>query len=284
MDLDVDGGTLLYVLGIGFALAALAYFVRDVVFALSITVKAALLFVAFLGFLLGGVATDRDLLDRVSLVLSGAAYVVFVAYVITRYALDPTAVFLVLAASGLLFVGLGYALRQYRPRVAPRTARLAAVALVVLAVALVGADVATAGVTAQVDLEESTTVSPPADVPPDRETVDGEARIGSITVTNAGPFTRPLEMPRIEACVVGVNETAETRAYVHYDPRAYDRPDYVRGGTTHAFDLVTRLPVPTDAASRTYAVERGTDCDVERDEPTLIVDADVDASRDRSAG
>jgi hypothetical protein len=272
MDLDIDGGVLLYVLGIGFALAALAYFVRDVVFALSITVKAALLFVAFLGFLLGGIAMDRDVLDRVSLVLAGAAYVVFVVYVVTRYGLDATAIFLVLAASAVLFVGLGYGLRQYRPAIAPRTATVLAVALVAVAVLLVGADVATAGVTYETEFDESVTVTAPADAPPERPVVQGEATIGSITVTNEGPFTRSLDMPRMEGCVVGVDAGSETRTYVQYDPRTYDRPDYVSGGTSQNFDLVTRLPIPNETEQLTYAIERGTDCDVDRDEPTLIVD------------
>jgi hypothetical protein len=272
MDLDIDGGVLLYVLGIGFALAALAYFVRDVVFALSITVKAALLFVAFLGFLLGGIAMDRDVLDRVSLVLAGAAYVVFVVYVVTRYGLDATAIFLVLAASAVLFVGLGYGLRQYRPAISPRTATVLAVALVAVAVLLVGADVATAGVTYETEFDESVTVTAPADAPPDRPVVQGEATIGSITVTNEGPFTRSLDMPRMEGCVVGVDAGSETRTYVQYDPRTYDRPDYVSGGTSQNFDLVTRLPIPNETEQLTYAIERGTDCDVDRDEPTLIVD------------
>jgi hypothetical protein len=272
MDLDIDGGVLLYVLGIGFALAALAYFVRDVVFALSITVKAALLFVAFLGFLLGGIAMDRDVLDRVSLVLAGAAYVVFVVYVVTRYGLDATAIFLVLAASAVLFVGLGYGLRQYRPAISPRTATVLAVALVAVAVLLVGADVATAGVTYETEFDESVTVTAPADAPPERPVVQGEATIGSITVTNEGPFTRSLDMPRMEGCVVGVDAGSETRTYVQYDPRTYDRPDYVSGGTSQNFDLVTRLPIPNETEQLTYAIERGTDCDVDRDEPTLIVD------------
>lgn len=275
MDLDIDGGTLLYVLGIGFALAALAYFVRDVVFALSITVKASLLFLAFIGFLLGGIAMNRDVLDRVSLVLSGAAYVVFVGYVISRYGLDATAIFLVLAASAVLFVGLGYGLRQYRPAITPRTARLLAIAIVAVAVLLVGADVVTAGVTYETEFEDSVTVSPPADAPPDRPVVQGEATIGTITVTNEGPFTRSLDMPRIEGCVVGVDVGSETRTYVQYDPRTYDRPDYVSGGSGHEFELVTRLPVPNETDQLTYAIERGTDCDVERDEPTLIVDDDA---------
>lgn len=275
MDLDIDGGALLYVLGIGFALAALAYFVRDVVFALSITVKAALLFLAFLGFLLGGIAMNRDVLDRVSLVLAGAAYVVFVGYVVTRYGLDATAIFLVLAASAVLFVGLGYALRQHRPAIAPRSARLLAIAIVVVAILLVGADVATAGVTYETEFDESVTVSAPADAPPERPVVQGEATIGSITVTNEGPFTRSLEMPRMEGCVVGVDAGSETRTYVQYDPRTYDRPDYVSGGTSQNFDLVTHLPIPNETEQLTYAVERGTDCDVDRDEPTLIVDDDA---------
>lgn len=285
MDLDLDGGTILYVLGIGFALAALAYFVRDVVFALSITVKAALLFLAFLAFLLGGVVMDRDVLDRVSLVLSAAAYVVFLVYVITRYDLAATGVFLVLAVSAVLFVGLGYVLRQVPPTISPRTAKVLAVALVGVAVLLVGVDVATAGVTATVELEDSVTVTVPDDGHTDREFVMTETTVGQVDVTNAGPFTRSLSLPDTSACVVGtdaipadvVGPANEVR--LEYDPPRYERPDRLAGGETHSSDIVVRLPVSNETDAVTLVVERGSDCKSPRPEPTLLVEVEPETVR-----
>lgn len=276
MDVDLDGGTILYALGIGFALAALAYFVRDVVFALSITVKAALLFLAFLAFLLGGIAMDRDILDRISLALAGATYVVFLGYVVSRYDLAATGVFLVLAASAVLFVGLGYVIRQTPPTVSTRTATFLLALLVGVAVLLVGADVATAGVTASAELTEEVTVVVPDDGPDDREFVMTEAALGRIVVENDGPFTRPLDIPPTTACAVGTDAVRNDEVIIDLDPRRYDRPDRIPGGETQSFDLIARMPVTNATDELTFAVERGTDCETPRSEPTIVVDIDTD--------
>ncbi|MFB6222774.1 MAG: DUF1109 domain-containing protein [Haloarcula sp.] len=74
MRLAIDSGKLLYVLGILFAIAALLYFVRDVVFGLSITVKSALLLLGFIAFFVAGIALERDVLDIVAFALSGVTY------------------------------------------------------------------------------------------------------------------------------------------------------------------------------------------------------------------
>src|SRR6056297_2695609 len=112
MRFAIDSGKLLYALGVLFAAAALLYFIRDVVFDLSITVKAALLLLGFVAAFTAGVAVERDVLDVVAFALSGVTYVVFVGYVVVRYRPGETGTFLLLAASAALFVGLGYALRE----------------------------------------------------------------------------------------------------------------------------------------------------------------------------
>ena len=271
MDIDVDGGTLLYLLGIGFAFAALAYFARDVVFSLSITVKAALLFLSFLSFLLGGIAIDRDVLDDISLILSGAAYVVFVIYVVSRHGLDATGVFFVLFGSALLFVALGYTLRTHQPTISPRIGAVLVAVFVGLAVLLIGADVATAGLTTSVDVNDSVTVSAPADAPRDRDVVPGEGRVGTLTVTNEGPFTRSLSLPELSGCLVGTSVDEGPGVSLRYNPRSYNRPDHLAGGESTDYRITARLPIPNGTDEMTYAVERGSNCEVTRDEPTLIV-------------
>lgn len=275
MDLDLDGGTILYAVGIVFALAALAYFVRDVVFALSITVKAALLFVTFLAFLLGGIAIERDVLDRVALVLAAAAYVVFLGYVVIRYDLEATGVFLALAGSAGVFVTLGYVLRQRRPSISNRTATSLAVVLLAVAVLLVGVDVAMAGVSATANLEETVTVTAPPDAPTDRDVIPVEATVGTLVVTNEGPFTRPLSLPSPSACVVGNDGVSEQRVHLQYQPGSYERTDRIAGGESQTYRLLARLPLQNDTDAVTYAVERGEDCETPRSQPTLVVDLDV---------
>lgn len=92
MRFDIDSGKLLYALG--------------VVFDLSITVKAALLLLAFVAFLVAGLTLQRDVLDAVAVALAG------VTYVVVRYEPSETGIFLLLALSAGLFVSLGDALRE----------------------------------------------------------------------------------------------------------------------------------------------------------------------------
>lgn len=279
MDLDLDGGTILYVLGIGFGLAALAYFARDVVFALSITVKAALLFLAFLGFLIGGIAMDRDVLDRIAMVLSAAAYVVFLVYVITRFDFAATGVFLVLAASGMLFVTLGYVLRERSPTIPARTAKIVGVVLVLSGILLVGADVATAEVQYSVELEETVTATAQTDAPPDQGAPSQEIAVGTLVATNEGPFTRSMDLPVLRGCVVGTDGVAEERIYMQTRPRSIDRRDRIGGGETLSYDIVSRIPLQPSTETVTLSVERGADCETPRDEPTLVVSVDPEDTR-----
>jgi hypothetical protein len=280
MDRQLDGGTLLYVLGVGFALAALLYFVRDVVFALSITVRAALLFLAFLAFLVVGVAVARDVLDRISLVLSGAAYVVFLAYVVTSYGLAATGSFLLFALSAVLFVGLGYGFRTREPDLDTRLAAGVLLAILVVGVLLVGADVATAGQAERLDLEDTVTVSVSADAPRDREVVPAEATIGTLTVENRGPFTRPLSLPAVEGCVAGIAAGPGTGVFVDIRPRRYDSADTIGGGETRTYRVTARLPLPNGTDELQYRVERGSDCEDPRVRPTLIVNTSVPPTGD----
>jgi len=123
MNLEFDSGKLLYALGVLFAIGAFLYFVRDVVFDLSITVKAAVLFFAFVAFFLAGVAIERDVLDVVAFALSGISYAVFLGYVIVQYAPGGTGTFLLFGASAVLFLGLGYLVRERDPALSLRRAR-----------------------------------------------------------------------------------------------------------------------------------------------------------------
>ncbi|MEF8771382.1 DUF1109 domain-containing protein [Halodesulfurarchaeum sp.] len=271
MDFDIDGGTLLYILGIGFAFGALTYFVRDVVFSLSIPVKAAILFLAFLSFLVGGVTMDRDVLDHISLILSGAAYVVFLVYVVVRYDLAATGIFFVLFGSAVLFVFLGYTLRTKRPTISPRTATIIVTVFLVVTVLLVGADITSAGMSTNVDVNETITVSAPADAPPDEEMVPAEATVGTLTVTNDGPFTRPLSVPELSACLAGQNLVAGGDVYLDYHPRSYDRPDTIAGGASHTAQITARLPIPNGTDEMTYSIEQRAECEVAGHEPTLVI-------------
>lgn len=280
MNFQIDSGKLLYALGVLFAAAALLYFVRDVVFGLSITVKAALLLLAFVAFLVAGVGLQRDVLDAVAFTLAGVAYVVFVGYVVLRYEPSETGTFLLLALSASLFVGLGYGIRQGDLTVTRRQATTVGGVLLVLGVALVGVDAAGGGVSYAFETEETVTVDPVRtdDPTPYSET---ERRIGTLTATNEFVFTRALALPPVRGCLAGPVEVPRTEVWVSYEFPSYERPDTIAGGTTREFAVQASIPVDRNQTeSVTYAIERGPNCDVERDRPTLIVTESDDSGLD----
>lgn len=272
MNLNVDSGKLLYALGVVFAAAAFAYFVRDLVFGLSITVKALLLFVAFVGFFVSGIAIQRDVLDVVAFALSALAYVVFVGYVLSRYDLAETATFLVFAGSAVLFVGLGYSLRERSVTVSRRTAGYVLLGLVAVSAVFVGADLYGGDVTYTIEVTETVTVERLDEGPRDREVYMAAGSVGTVTATNDFVFTRTLELPTVRGCVLGTDAVEENRITLQYDQRRYDRSGTIPGNTERSFDLTVQVPVDANATQPPeFAVEKADDCEGSRTEPTLLV-------------
>ncbi|MEF8827767.1 MAG: DUF1109 domain-containing protein, partial [Haloarcula sp.] len=270
MRLAIDSGKLLYALGVLFAAAALLYFVRDVVFDLSITVKAALLLLGFVAFFVAGVTLERDVLDVVAFALSGVTYVVFAGYVVVRYSPGETGTFLLLAASAGLFVGLGYALRAGIPTPSRRTATVAFGALLLVGGVLVGADALGGGVTYDVQTNESVTVSVPDTGRDPGAYPYVEREIGAVTASNPSPFLRALELPALSGCLVG--PTDHPRESVFVDTDAQWDEDTIGASTTRSYAVTAELPVdPNRTEPQTYAVEQGIDCSAERSEPTIAI-------------
>ncbi|WP_324665041.1 DUF1109 domain-containing protein [Haloarcula sediminis] len=278
MRFSIDSGKLLYALGVAFAAAALLYFSRDVVFSLSITVKAALLFLAFVALFLGGVTVQRDVLDVVAFALSGVTYVVFVGYVVLRYGPGETGTFLLLAFSAGLFVTLGYLLRTGEIAVPRRQAVGVAVGLLLVGAVLVGVDAVGGGVTYDLSTESSATVQPVGDGPSPYS--ERERQVGTLTASNDFVFTRALSLPSLSGCLVGVDTAPDREPYVSYEYPGYAQPDTIAGGTTRTFPVVADLPIDRNATEPvTYAVERGGDCSAQRDRPTLLVSVDSEDRR-----
>jgi len=279
MRFTIDSGKLLYALGVLFAAAALLYFVRDVVFELSITVKAALLFLGFVAFFLAGVSLQRDVLDVVAFALSGVTYVIFVGYVVLRYDPGETGTFLLLAFSAGLFVLLGYVVRAGSLTVPRRQATAVSVGLLLVGVVLIGADAVGGGVRYDVETDDSVTVGPVAADDPNFY-AERQARIGTVTATNQFVFTRALSLPSLRGCLAGVESVPRNDVWVQYVYDGYSGPATIAGGTTLEYPIEASIPVDANRTeATTYAIERGTDCDAERDSPTLIVNVGEDERR-----
>lgn len=286
MDTDVDSGVLLYALGVLFGLAAFVLFLPDVVFGLSITVRAALLFLAFVAFLIAGFALERDVLDLVAFALSAAAYVAFLWYVLSRYDASRTTAFLALAVSAALFVGLGYVVRERSPALPARTAVALVLGIAVVAGGLIAVDAVGGDVTYDVTLEDGATIELVEEGPEGHVVASGDVEVGTLTATNDFAFARPMDPPDLDGCVVGTEPAGSDgdlrveHASVSYDYSQLRSNDVLAGNAERTAALRARVHVQADeTGSIDLAIERGSDCDVERDEPTLIALVGEDAQR-----
>lgn len=193
MDLSIDGGKVLYAVGALLGIVTVAYFGFEFLAALSPTVKSILLVFAFAAFLLGGLTTERSGLSAVGYVLAAGSYLVWLAYTFSRFELGETAVLLTLACSTLLFVGLGYVVRERSPSIARRQALAVVGVLVVLSLGLIAVD----AVGAQPSYEIETVDS--VDAPEPRERVD----LGTVTATNEFVLSRAVDDASVRICVTG---------------------------------------------------------------------------------
>jgi hypothetical protein len=272
MNYDIDSGKLLYALGVLFATAAFLYFIRDVVFGLSITVKAALLFAAFVVFFVVGIAVQRDILDVVGFALAGIAYIVFVGYVVLRYEPSETGTFLLLAVSAGLFVTLGYALREWNLTLSRRTATGIALGLALVSTVLVGIDAVGGGVTYDLQTNESVTVDPPRATGQDRGVVSITERVGTMSATNQFVFTRALDLPPLRGCLLGTDFPTHGEVWVGYDPTRFEQPNIIHGDSMLQFGVTADLLIDINQTEPiTYTIERDANCEGERERPTLVV-------------
>jgi hypothetical protein len=251
MRYDVDPAKVLTAVGVVFAIAALVYFARDLVFDLSITVRALLLLLTFCALLVGALASSRSPLVLVESVLAAVAYLAFLAYTLSRFDVGADGTFLALLASAGLFMALGYTVQKRDVSPPTGTTRAIVVAIVLLAVVLVGADVAASEVTYDVQVAEEATVDD-----------DGRTSVGTLTVDNRFVFREHVDEPQAFACIYLPNTEHEWRLHpIEYRLDAGRLPNSISGSTTITADMTLRLfEAERAAVDGPIPVERADSC------------------------
>lgn len=260
----LDRVTILYVVGILLGVVATGYFGFRLLEDLSPVTTAALLLVGFVLLLIAGIAVGVETLDLVLYALSAGAYLVFVAYTIMTFELGDGGTFLLLALSSVLFIALGYLAHRNRLALSRRQARLGALLVVVLAIALVGVDVTGAQPAQSADFETD------VPVPGDREMV----HLGTATVSNDFVLPRSTTVQRYHACVYTPDRELMTLSFAPsagsillgggetrtYDVRLSGHVFYREGELREAVSGVDRVPV-----------ERAETCPADADAPRIVV-------------
>jgi len=267
MDTDIDRVKMLYAVGVVLGVVATFYFGFRILESLSPTTTSAVLFLGFVAFLFAGLYVKTETLDTVFYVLSAGSYLVFVAYVLSTYDLGDGGVFVLLAGSSALFVGLGYASSTGRLELDRRTAAGGVAVTLVLIVALLGFDATGGQPTYSHDFNET------VDVPEDRRTT---VTVGETTARNPFVLSRRAELPSVGGCVY----TPETE----FTDLSYDESPYsliLAGGETRSFRVVVSASAfydhETDELHEIFAdrdsvpVETADECPDEADEPKLVV-------------
>ncbi len=193
VNVSIDGTKLLYAVGVLLGVVALGYFGFELLTGLSPTITAILLAIVFVGLLSVALTIDGGGLETVTYALTAGSYLVTIAYVLSRFDLGDVGVFLVLALSSALFVGLGYGVRERGIALTrPQTARI----VVVLAVAtalLVGVDVVGAQPTYEVETEDEIEMLEPRE----------QRSIGTVTAENGFVLSRSVDSVTLRICVTG---------------------------------------------------------------------------------
>lgn len=263
MELDVDPAKVLYVVGALFGVAAVLYFARDIVFELSITVRALLLLFAFVGFLVSALASSRSPFVPVFAVLSAAAYLAFLGYTLSRFNVGSDGTFFALLVSAVLFLLLGYVVRERDVSPSRRTAQYAIAGLVLVAVLAVGADVVASDVEYGVNTADEALLED-----------GGDVVIGTVTIDNQFVFREPIDVPDALACIYvpGMAESEMRPDPVRYRVGEELVPDSIPGSSSISASMIVRLSdEEVETVGGSMPVERADECPAESADPRIVL-------------
>lgn len=257
MDFDLDESKLLYGLGAFLGIVAIIYFGQELILDLSPTVKSLILVSSTVMFLGAAEYTKHATLKSSFYVFSAFSYLSFLVYIFARFQFSSGQVFLVLAASSGVFIGLGYLRSEKGYTVDREQARKvlgAVLALVVLAVVF---DVAGAQPEYSLELRENV------------EVAGGEEfEIGVLEVRNDFPLSRNIDVPGFGGCLSASSDLERRGVYISPENKGL-----ISGSTTERIRLtetVRSRPGENVSLSGNYSIVQG-ECPSDPDEMTIYI-------------
>ena len=257
---------LLYAVGVLLGIVTTFYFAFILLEDLSPTITAILLFVGFIVFGAAGLFTRIERLDIVFYALATAAYLIGLWYTIMRFEFGDVAVFLALALSSALFIGLGYLAHEGLLGIDRRTTSIVLVAVIGFGVLLIGVDLLGPQPTTELELEDEIAIPE----------LGAEERFGTVHVHNTFVLSRSIDRPDVHACLyapdridapirfeapVG-NEVLPGDSSVSVDLSVRSEAFYDREEETLRASLQDRETIP---------VELETECPEDVDDVTLVI-------------
>lgn len=191
MVLDIERVHVLYAVGVLLGVITTFFFAFVLLDDLSPTITVLLLGLGFILFGSAGLYSRVNQLGLVFYSLSAAAYLAALWYGISTFEFGDIAVFVALALSSALFVGLGYLSTEGYLDVEQRWAGIAMVAVLGVGILLVGVDIAGAQTTSEIEFEDE------IEIPELRD----DTRLGTATVHNEFILSRTADHPEVHACL-----------------------------------------------------------------------------------
>jgi len=215
-----DESKLLYGLGIFLGIASILYFGQQIILDLSPAVKASILLSAAAVFI-GGAEYFRHGILRFSFYgFSTFSYLSFLTYLFARFQFSSEEVFLMLAASSAVFLGLGYLKSEKGYSLKRVQAKKFIGAVAVIIVVLIVFDVTGAQPEYSVELNEKVQV-----------TEGEEYEIGVLEIRNDFPVSRNTEEKRFTGCIA---TRGDHRRNIYLRP---DADGIIAGSSTETIPL-----------------------------------------------
>ncbi|MDY6789496.1 MAG: hypothetical protein SVV03_06070 [Candidatus Nanohaloarchaea archaeon] len=257
MELDFDSSYIIYGFGALLGVISLVYFGSEVILELSPTIKSFLLLLGFAVFFISGSYTKTRFLSIGFYLLSAASYVVFLFYLPSKFDFSKDQTFILIALSSVLFMCLGYGLKQESIAIGKKWFKISITVLLALGVAITIFDGMGARPTYSLDLEDQTSL------------FKGEnTKIGELTVKNEFMFSREIRMPSYRGCLY-----LSKRFNVHVFQKQH--PRMVGGGKSISIGLEASPARALSELNRTsiedLSLTEKQSCPESMEEPSLVV-------------
>ncbi len=257
MDFEFDSSYIIYGFGAILGVVSLVYFGSEIILGLSPTVKAILLILVFALFFISANYNATGFLSKSFYLLSAASYMVFLFYLPGRFDFTTDQTFALLAVSSVLFMLLGYYLKEGKIKINRKYFWIFTAIILALGAVLMPFDAYGAQPTYRLNLEDTVTLSE-----------NEESDLGTLTVENEFLFSREVEMPSYSACL-HFSKTFDLPVYYR------DRPGLIGGGESIQIDFGTSSRRALDELNRTsiedVSLIKGEKCPEASKEPSIVV-------------
>lgn len=260
MELDIDESKLLYGLGAFLGIVAIIYFGYELILDLSPTIKSFILLSGAAVFIGAAEYVRQGLMKSSFYIFASFSYLSFLMYTFVRFSFSSEQIFLILALSSAVFIGLGYLRSEKGFNLTKNQAKKVVAVILVAVSVLVVIDVLGPQPEYSLELDDSVEV-----------VKGGEVKIGELVVKNDFLFSRNLETPSFRGCMF-IQEGFDGRN-IYINP---DTPGIISGSSEKRISLREEVHLRFSEEDRNITVKGNytvvnSECPDEPEEKTIYI-------------